>query len=335
MHFSIVIPTYNVVRYVRDCLRSAIEQKFDGCHEVILVDDGSTDGTARLARELAEGSHNVRVLVQDNDGAPGKARNRGIEAATGEYVVFLDGDDRLPDGALAWFYDVARAHSPCLIAGARRMLDDAGRETELRPLPVACRGLQAMPRRLDLRLRSLFHNASGKAFRRSVIGAAGVRFPEGHPGQDTAFTLTFMAFAERFFGGDGLVYDVRVRGDVANPSLTQQFDPRAVRRRLTTAHQASDALLQRGMVAQAADLHAYFLLGMFARVMREYRVGRNDELAAIREALVEYRSSRVDRLPPAMMAPALRHRWRLLGPVLSGERAFGLVLWLVRRLGLR
>lgn len=335
MDFSIVIPTYNVRRYVRECVQSAVEQRFEGRHEVIVVDDGSTDGTAELVRELAAGTPDVTALFQANDGAPGKARNRGLDAARGEYLVFLDSDDRLPPETLAWYHEVARAEAPCLIAGARRLLDDAGAVTGRRDLPAACRGKRAVPPRLDLRLRSLFHNASGKAFRRAVVAAAGVRFPEGHPGQDTAFTLGFLAFARFLYGGDQLVYDVRVRDDAANPSLTQQFGARVVERRLLTARQCVDGLLARDLRAHAADVHAYFLLGMFARVMREYRAGRTGELDAIFAQLHAYRHSRADQLPPAAMGPQLRNRWRLLGLPLASPRLFRLALWTIRRLGLR
>jgi hypothetical protein len=88
MRFSIIIPTFNRIDLLRQTLNSlrAVDLHV---HEVLVVDDGSTDGTAEWLPEHHSG---VRLLRQNNAG-PGSARNRGIEAATGDWVVFLDSDD--------------------------------------------------------------------------------------------------------------------------------------------------------------------------------------------------------------------------------------------------
>lgn len=86
--FSIVIPTYNRAALLEAALESVFAQEFTG-FEVLVVDDGSTDGTQEM---LARYSGQVRVLRQENQGQ-GAARNLGIQHATGEYVVFLDSDD--------------------------------------------------------------------------------------------------------------------------------------------------------------------------------------------------------------------------------------------------
>src|SRR5215510_13897684 len=86
--FSIIIPTYNRLPYLKKTLDSIWEQSFTD-FEVIVVDDGSTDGTADYLRELG-GS--VELLRQENRG-PGAARNLGVMHARGEYIAFLDSDD--------------------------------------------------------------------------------------------------------------------------------------------------------------------------------------------------------------------------------------------------
>jgi len=100
---SLVVTTYNRWPLVGAALRSALdqEQRFD---EVILVDDGSTDGTAQaVASEFPQ----VRVICQEN-AERGAARNRGLQAAAGEYVVFLDADDLLEPWFLAQFVQAWR-----------------------------------------------------------------------------------------------------------------------------------------------------------------------------------------------------------------------------------
>jgi hypothetical protein len=86
--FSIVIPTYNRARLLEEALESVFAQEFTD-YEVLVVDDGSTDGTAQV---LARYGERVRGLRQENQGQ-GAARNLGIQQARGEYVVFLDSDD--------------------------------------------------------------------------------------------------------------------------------------------------------------------------------------------------------------------------------------------------
>ncbi len=88
---SIIIPTYNRRHFVADAIDSCLAQTHPNC-EIIVVDDGSGDGTAGYLRERY--GRRIRLIRQDNQG-PGIARNRGLEAARGEFIHFLDADDQL------------------------------------------------------------------------------------------------------------------------------------------------------------------------------------------------------------------------------------------------
>ena len=94
---SVIIPTYNQKKYITECLDSIYCQKGMD-FEVIVVDDGSTDGTADTLREYAKAHSSLRVLTEENRGA-GAARNRGLRCARGEFVLFMDSDDFLEAGA--------------------------------------------------------------------------------------------------------------------------------------------------------------------------------------------------------------------------------------------
>ena len=94
MKFSVVIPAYNVAEYLEKCVASVRAQTCADW-EVLLVDDGSTDGvTGALCDALGQGDDRIRVIHQENGGL-GADRNTGLEAARGEYLVFLDSDDYL------------------------------------------------------------------------------------------------------------------------------------------------------------------------------------------------------------------------------------------------
>ena len=92
MKFSVIVPVYNVAQYLPACIASVAAQTC-GDYELILVDDGSTDESGALCDQLAQEYH-CRVIHQENGGL-GAARNTGIEAAKGDYLVFLDSDDFL------------------------------------------------------------------------------------------------------------------------------------------------------------------------------------------------------------------------------------------------
>ena len=94
MRFSIIIPAYNAEAYLSRCLDSIFAQEFED-YEVIVIDDGSTDGTPAVLNRYSQ----VKVISQDNHGMA-TARNRGLEAAQGEYILFIDSDDRLCTNAL-------------------------------------------------------------------------------------------------------------------------------------------------------------------------------------------------------------------------------------------
>ena len=89
--FSIIIPVCNVAPYLRECLDSVVSQTFKDW-EVICVDDGSTDGSGEILDEYAAKDWRIKVFHTENHGVSA-ARNFGIDAASGEYVTFLDGDD--------------------------------------------------------------------------------------------------------------------------------------------------------------------------------------------------------------------------------------------------
>ena len=88
---SVIIPVYNVETYISKCISSVIEQSYKNI-EIILIDDGSKDSSGKILDEYEKGDDRITVIHQKNKGVSA-ARNRGLELASGDYVVFVDGDD--------------------------------------------------------------------------------------------------------------------------------------------------------------------------------------------------------------------------------------------------
>ena len=99
---SIIVPVYNVAEYVERCVASILAQTYED-FELILVDDGSTDGSGEICGQLKEGDSRIRVIHQENQGLSA-ARNRGLSAATGDYITYIDSDDYVEPSYLEVLY---------------------------------------------------------------------------------------------------------------------------------------------------------------------------------------------------------------------------------------
>ncbi len=165
--FSVVVPAYNAEPYLQDCMQSVLNQT-DPDFELIIVDDGSTDGTAERVRSL---SWDARVkLVQRCNGGLAAARNTGIQAAQGEWVAFLDADDRWCPEKLATHRHYLATQPEIAVTYDRAVfMDQAGQRTGLR-LAKTDRPLTAE----RLLLKNYLGNGSTPIVRRSVLQAAGV-----------------------------------------------------------------------------------------------------------------------------------------------------------------
>ena len=122
LQFSVVIPLYNKQRYVGRAVDSVLAQTHDQ-FELIVVDDGSTDGSAEVVRNV--GDPRLRLIVQDN-GGEAAARNAGIRAAVGSHIAFLDADDRWKPDFLAVMRSLIAAHPGAAIYGTNYEIVDDG-----------------------------------------------------------------------------------------------------------------------------------------------------------------------------------------------------------------
>ena len=260
---SVVVPVYNVENYLADCLDSVLAQRFDGL-EVILVDDGSTDGSTEIARAYADQHPGWRLVRTDNHGL-GAARNRGVREATGEYLAFVDSDDLLPDGVYHVMAATLDESGSDFVVGSVQQLVD-GRLVE----PVFLRrGVER--RRIGVRacevppiVRNVF--AWNKMFRRSFYEQAGIRFPEGVRYEDQPAMMRAYLSADRFDILRRPVYTWRVRTD--GSSITQgrarlaDLEDRLHTKQLTTdvVRELGDPTVVDfwGRLALVGDLPVYF-----------------------------------------------------------------------------
>lgn len=121
---SVIIPVYNLEKYLSKCLDSLLVQTFKD-FQIICVNDGSNDNSLNILQNYREKDDRFIIISQENSGA-GSARNRGLEHAIGKYVQFLDGDDYFERDMLEKLYKIAEEHGADIAACSSRKVDDAG-----------------------------------------------------------------------------------------------------------------------------------------------------------------------------------------------------------------
>ena len=198
IHFAVVMPLFNKAPYVREALLSILSQRIAAA-EIVVVDDGSTDGGADLARQIAD--PRIRVITQANAGVSA-ARNAGIHAATTPFVAFLDADDRFGSAHLSTLARlIDRFPQASMFATAARKIDAQGHAEEVLH-PWLSPGAEAIVDDFHgAWARRSFTNTNGVAVRREVLLKEWPAFPLGErlgEDQDLWFRLTesyILAFA--------------------------------------------------------------------------------------------------------------------------------------------
>lgn len=187
MRLSVIIPVYKAETTLKRCVDSILSQPFADW-EMILVDDGSPDTSGRICDDYAKADERIKVIHQKNAGVSA-ARNRGLEAATGEYVSFIDSDDWLEGDCFSLVQDTeddlivfeSITYRPGGVRESWYSIDEKRIDS-----PDAITGF--IQEYINV---FVLDGPCGKFFKRSVIGAT--RFPVGQPlGEDNVFMLSFI-----------------------------------------------------------------------------------------------------------------------------------------------
>lgn len=312
---SVVIPTYNRAHFLGAAVASVRAQTYP-CLEIVVVDDGSTDDTARVVAALGEG---IRYVRQTNAG-PGVARNTGIQAARGDFVAFLDTDDRWLPEKTALQVAVLQRESGVALVGADMAIEDergtvqVASNFELRGLKglfteLAGRAVPDAPRRL---LAINFINTSTVLARRQVLLDTRGFDPRLRYGEDLELWLRIAA--QHGIASLDSVQEIRVEH---SSNVTKSVEPMLlgyVRMAEVIREWAADAMPAWGLHADGFVATCLADLGYWY-----FSEGRQSEArAAFARSLRERASLRAlaygaaSCLPLAVLAP-LRRAKALLG----------------------
>ena len=187
--YSVIIPVYNAEKYLESCVQSVLQQETESEYEIILVNDGSRDGSPELCDCLARQDGRIRVIHQVNQGVSA-ARNAGIAAASGEYILFLDSDDKMADNMLMRLKHVVLQQPDMIEFGYVEFVEDRILNTVVPDAEfVKGSGLSYFDR-CSQKMRMPIVSCWAASFRRQFLQSNGLLFPIGVSyGEDFRFHM--------------------------------------------------------------------------------------------------------------------------------------------------
>jgi glycosyltransferase involved in cell wall biosynthesis len=212
---SVIVPIYKVEQYLKQCVDSILNQTYRNL-EVILVDDGSPDGCGAICDEYAAQDRRVIVLHKQNGGLS-DARNAGMKAMRGEYLMFVDSDDLLTEDCIETLYQLIIEYRAELVIGSSDRIDEHG--AALPSVDNVYTNTQVFDRAGAMK-DMLTHGCSAWARLYSRTAHENIFFPKGEINEDEAIVLRILERCERVVATDKVIYHYRCR---SNSITTKDF----------------------------------------------------------------------------------------------------------------
>ena len=211
---SVVIPVYNVERYLDKCIESVRRQKYDNL-DIILVDDGSTDECPGMCDQAAFQDKRIRVIHKKNGGLS-DARNVGLMLASGDYITFIDSDDYIEDDFIMRIYtDMKACNADIGIADYCKFKD--GMDTEGihktcgNAKYISMNSVTCLEKMYQGKYHAMSFVAWGKIYRKSLFMDNGILYPVGRLHEDTFVTYKLLYAAKKISYTDSVLYYYRER----------------------------------------------------------------------------------------------------------------------------
>lgn len=204
---SVIVPVYNVDKYLKRCLDSIISQTYKNL-EIILVDDGSTDTSGEICDEYAKLDGRIKAIHKENGGLS-SARNAGLDIMTGEYVTFVDSDDYVSNDYVNLMYSQICKHNADIAVVSFKMFFDGDCECIYDDVPTITVYNQKNAIRELLHIAKIKQSAWGKLYCSELYKT--IRFPYGKLYEDLAVIYKIMLKANKTVYIDAPLYQYYIR----------------------------------------------------------------------------------------------------------------------------
>lgn len=219
---SVIVPVYNAEQTLQDCLSSLQVQNCQDI-EIILVNDGSKDGSLELCKKMAENDHRIIVIDSENEGVSA-ARNKGIKRASGEYIAFVDADDSVEADIYTEMLSVARRNRAPIVFCNYKEVDESGNERAVDQIQFLGKDRAdsrlVVSRLISISKEALFGVVWRTLFKKSLITDNNIAFtPDLTMAEDLQFLLKCLKYTDQV----GLCSKYLYNFKVSNQSTTGRY----------------------------------------------------------------------------------------------------------------
>ena len=215
---SVIIPIYNTEQYLSECIESILCQTYKNL-EIILINDGSTDSSGKIADVYACKDSRIKVIHKKNEGVS-EARNCGINCSSGEWIAFVDSDDTVPEYYFEYLLTKAIKNNADIAMGISNSMDEYGNIACSKPVECSVEVFDRNDAIYHLIKADLFGCGINKLYRKHVFD--GVRFNEQYRiNEDYLVNYSCFSIAERILYSNRRMYNYRERKGSAS---RMQFD---------------------------------------------------------------------------------------------------------------
>lgn len=275
MKLSIIIPAYNVEKYIEKCITSCLKQNYSSDnYEIIIVNDGSTDKSLIIAEGIAKDNVIVKVISQENKGLSG-ARNTGLSEARGEFVWFVDSDDWIEENCLADI--IAQCNNIDVLCLSYRQIFEDGLTVKKICPPTA----NLLDGKSLFKTKSFCMAAQFYVYRREFLIYNKLHFCEGIYHEDMEFTPKMLCLAKTV-----KVYTIPVYYYFIRPnSITTSVNPKRTYDLLKVARKLSDfcSKMEEKEIIRVFDYYVSICLNNALSLTKHYSKNVIDDLSLVFE----------------------------------------------------
>lgn len=289
---SLIIPVYNAEKYLKECIESLIKQTYQNL-KIIFVNDGSKDNSLNIINEYKEKDSRIIVIDKQNEGVSA-TRNRGLEEATSDWIIFVDSDDTLELNAVETLVENIKDDSEIILSEVNYLLEDNKKNR----IPCGFKGKMVFENEQKKELiQSIFYdNFMGKMYyipapfakmyNREFLNKNNIKFPEHVKyGEDGLFNILCINNASKITFINSVTYNYRYNPE----SATKKFDSKLIEHYNILLEETKNLLIKENIYNEYENAYLYFVLRQINKYLNRYFF-QNENTKTYKEQKIEFKN---------------------------------------------